>query len=289
MNFYKFYTGDYIRDTMELEAAEEGIYIRLMNWYYANERPIPDVRAPAIARVTSKADIDRTYWVLDRFFKKVTRHSESVWTHPRIDIEISLAQKRIKASIDNGKRGGRPKKTKPTGFNLGYLDETQSESYPDPDLLKSGGKRRSPRGKKKVGPQEEALSPSPASSPTSVTTKQRARESKSSPVWNAYAMAYESRYGAAPAPNAKNYSLCCQLIDRIGAADAPHVAGWYLSTKANPYARSGHSLALLVRDAEKIHTEWRTGRRTTETGSRDGDRLQEQGDMWARVIEKKGT
>ena len=126
----------------------------------------------------------------------------------------------------------------------------------------------------------------------SVTTRngnrKKARVAKGTPTWVAYSEAYAKRYGREPLRNAKTNALCVQLVDALGADISPKVAAHYLVTNAQPYAGSGHTLALLVRDYQKIHTEWETGRRVTQSKAREADRLQGTGDAWHRVMERRG-
>lgn len=95
---------------------------------------------------------------------------------------------------------------------------------------------------------------------------------KGGPTWELYSAAYVQHYQSDPVRNAKSNSLCAQLVTRLGAADAPQVAGWYVGHPDQTYQRSGHCLSLLVRDAEKLRTEWATGRRSTSIGARQGER-----------------
>jgi hypothetical protein len=130
----------------------------------------------------------------------------------------------------------------------------------------------------------------PSNSEGSISISKPKRNKKepsetSGPVWDAYAVAYHRVHGAPPARNARQNALCCQLMKLLGS-DAEQVAGYYPSVRTSPYAGSGHSLALLVRDAEKIRTEWLTGRQTTMYESREQDRLKAVGDGWAEIIEK---
>ncbi len=81
-------------------------------------------------------------------------------------------------------------------------------------------------------------------------------------VWTCYADGYERRYRARPAENPKNFAHCKQLIGRLGA-DAPEVAGFFLTHNDRLYVQGKHPLSLLIRDAERIHTEWQTGEKTT--------------------------
>jgi hypothetical protein len=115
--------------------------------------------------------------------------------------------------------------------------------------------------------------------------KRKPRETKSGPVWDMYASAYKQRYGTEPVRNAKSNSLCCQLVDRLSASEAPLVAKWYVGSDNSWYMQQGHSLAALVKDCEKLRTEWATKRRITTTFARKQDRQSEQGEMYSRVID----
>jgi hypothetical protein len=77
-------------------------------------------------------------------------------------------------------------------------------------------------------------------------------------VFKAYSKAYESRYKVPPPRNAKVNSLCKQLVKRLGVGGAVEVAKFYLSSDDFLYAKGKHPLDLLLRDAEKVHTEWKT-------------------------------
>jgi hypothetical protein len=79
-------------------------------------------------------------------------------------------------------------------------------------------------------------------------------------TWEAYAEAYLHRYGVEPKRNKKMNSLCKTLCERLGAEEAPKVAQYYLSSRNGYYVSRGHALECLVKDAEKVRTEWATGR-----------------------------
>lgn len=82
---------------------------------------------------------------------------------------------------------------------------------------------------------------------------------KSEMTWNAYAEAYQKRYGVMPVRNAKINSQCCQLVSRLGAEEAPLVAAFYLHVDMPLYVSARHATSLLVRDCEGLRTQWKTG------------------------------
>jgi hypothetical protein len=116
--------------------------------------------------------------------------------------------------------------------------------------------------------------------------KKRQPVAKGTPTWEAYSKAYNERYGTQPVRNAKTNTLCAQLVDRLGADEAPAVAAFYPRTRNSYHVSRGHSLQCLVGDAEKIRTEWATGNQITQTQAKQEDRLQNTGDAARRVIAK---
>lgn len=76
--------------------------------------------------------------------------------------------------------------------------------------------------------------------------------------FDSYAKAYKEKYNEAPVRNKKINTQFKYLAERLGL-DAPMVAEFYLSHTEYLYVKSMHSVDLLLRDAEKIRTEWKTG------------------------------
>lgn len=153
MNFYPRYPSDYISKTMHLTMEQDGAYTRLLDWCYANEKPIPHEQRYAIARAQSRRERASVDAVLEQFFDKIStesRHdsdtkscSKGAWKNARVLREIDKDEPRRAAARVNGRKGGRPKKPpedpnpsgfeeKPTGF-LGYPSERHNpKSSPDP-------------------------------------------------------------------------------------------------------------------------------------------------------------
>lgn len=79
-------------------------------------------------------------------------------------------------------------------------------------------------------------------------------------TWAAYSEAYADRYGAAPVRAAKQNAQVKQIVQALGAEDAPSVAAWFIRHPAQWYVTKGHDIGLLLADIVKLRTEWATGR-----------------------------
>lgn len=132
MNYYPRYPAHYMAKTLHLTMEQDGAYTRLMDWCYANERPVPHATRHAIARATKASERAAVDAVLAEFFTQ----DAAGWMNDRIAKEISKAAPKIEAAKANGKKGGRPRKEKPTGFNsdnpLGFENGTQTEPSENP-------------------------------------------------------------------------------------------------------------------------------------------------------------
>ena len=90
-------------------------------------------------------------------------------------------------------------------------------------------------------------------------------------IWRAYSEAYHGRYGVFPIRNARTNAQVRQLALRIGRSEAPGLAAWFVSHNGGWYVRHGHQIGSLLSDAEKLRTEWVTGKRMTSTRARQMD------------------
>jgi hypothetical protein len=93
-------------------------------------------------------------------------------------------------------------------------------------------------------------------------------------VWANYAMAYRKRYSTWPVWNAKVGGQLGQLVDRLGADVAHHVAAHFLKTSDAGVLRKCHSLNELLANAESYHTQWVTGQRINGTTARQMERTE---------------
>lgn len=89
--------------------------------------------------------------------------------------------------------------------------------------------------------------------------KRVAEPSATAPLREAYSLAYLNRYGTEPIWNSKTNSQIKEVLRRLGQEAVP-VASFYLTHNGSFYASRMHPVGLLLNDAEKLRTEWATGR-----------------------------
>ena len=184
-----------------------------------------------------------------------------------VDLDILLAGRFIEAINVRARRKQSASKT---------LATCLQDARPETERETKGEERRD-RGETKVSPGRSRSPPKP---------------SKSGEIWLSYSEAYERRYGAKPVRNATVNACLCKFVDRVGAEEAPDIAAWYLRSENHLYYASGHSVQMLLRDAEKIRTEWATGRTITNTRARQRDQAQTQfnnAEEAVRILKKEGS
>lgn len=122
MHYYKFNIADYRKDTSHLSTIEHGIYRQLIDWYYLDEKPIP-LETQVVSRrlrLGSELEFLSLQNVLSDFFKE----GKTGYIHKRIEVEIKDYHEQAEKNKNNGKLGGRPKKTQ--SVISGLPDESQN-------------------------------------------------------------------------------------------------------------------------------------------------------------------
>jgi uncharacterized protein YdaU (DUF1376 family) len=122
MHYYKFNIADYRKDTSHLSTIEHGIYRQLIDWYYLDEKPIP-LETQVVSRrlrLGSEIEFSSLQNVLSDFFKE----GKTGYIHKRIEVEIKDYHEQAEKNKNNGKLGGRPKKTQ--SVISGLPDESQN-------------------------------------------------------------------------------------------------------------------------------------------------------------------
>lgn len=130
MNFYPHFIGDYARDTAHLSLEQDAIYRRLLDHYYATERPLPaDVEAIArIARCENDSHRGSVRYVLGSFFLQDSQ--TGAYHNARADREIERQNTRIMQAKANGSLGGKRKASKRLADATDSLERTASVGEP---------------------------------------------------------------------------------------------------------------------------------------------------------------
>jgi uncharacterized protein YdaU (DUF1376 family) len=106
--YYRFYPGDYFRDTSGLSLREHGAYNLLLHNYYAacgkleSEKP----RLYEMCHARTPEDMAAVDYVLDKFFLVI----DGALTNNRADEELADRERFFKEQSRKGKLGGRPRK-----------------------------------------------------------------------------------------------------------------------------------------------------------------------------------
>lgn len=78
-----------------------------------------------------------------------------------------------------------------------------------------------------------------------IKSKRSQEAAASNKVWLAYSKAYKERWGVAPPASPKNYALCKQLMQSVGA-EVFELIDFYLKQTDSWYVKSYHSLSALL-------------------------------------------
>jgi len=118
MNFLKLYIGDYERDTGHLTLTQHGALFGLLRTYYAKEGPLPNDLPTLyrIARAFDSAEQKAVRSVVQEFFRE---GQDGMLHNKRADEQIADDQRRIEVAKENGRRGGRPRSSRPMNNPVG--------------------------------------------------------------------------------------------------------------------------------------------------------------------------
>lgn len=188
----------------------------------------------------------------------------------------------LKQKSDSGKKGG------PAASNARV------------ENIKKSGRRKSSKhdGARALYSSSSLSSLSPSSSSSSFSNTKSSdpgfsaevRPATTVTVWESYSGAYKLRYGAAPVRNAMVNGQITSLVKRVGAEDAARVAEFYVAHNDSYYVKIMHSVGILLKDCEKLRTEWITGVRMMGSKAREIERIQSNADNWdegARILNER--
>ena len=142
MNYYRRYIGDYHSKTLPLTPTDHGVYGLMLDFYYAEELPLPlDLdEIHAICRAARPEDRKAVDKVLGRYFE---RRADG-YHNERADKEIQTSQQaRINGRGHTGNGGGGATETV-THKRTGSGAEEQPKQGADRDILQPPSSNRQP-------------------------------------------------------------------------------------------------------------------------------------------------
>lgn len=96
MNYYKRHLGDYAKDTGWLTTYQHGVYALLLDWYYANEGPIPHTLVYRIVRAVRSSEKRAVDEIVSRFF--MLHQEDGLVQHQRADLELHQYKTKVAAN-----------------------------------------------------------------------------------------------------------------------------------------------------------------------------------------------
>jgi uncharacterized protein YdaU (DUF1376 family) len=144
VNFYKRFIGDITAKTGGLSLAQMGAYDRLLDHFYSTELPIPPDEVFSISRAMSKADRVDVEKVLARFWSLTPEG----YVQAKAEEQIAKARPLIEAARENGKKGGRPRKTD-------NPEETQRVPKTNPEETQSEPSSKATQSQSQIPPSGE--------------------------------------------------------------------------------------------------------------------------------------
>lgn len=116
------------------------------------------------------------------------------------------------------------------------------------------------------------------------STREKKQLPETSETWSAYADAYANRYGIQPLRNQQTNSQMAKFCKAVPLAEAPAIAAFYVWHNDMFYVKQSHPVGLLLNSAQKLRTEWATGRQVTTTSARQLDQKQSNYDVVQEAI-----
>lgn len=312
MNYFELHIGDLTEATAHLSMIEDGAYGRLLRKYYATEKPLPaDIKlVQRLVGARTKEERDAVDTVLKEFFELQDDgwHQSRCDAEIAVFHEKQIGSAGKRESAKERQRRARERraqlfdelrtlgvvapwttKTNELEAMLSRVTGAQQVCVVTPPVTRDDTATHTPDTKHQSPntnlqtPDSSVVSNSSAPTPDGADTVAASPPKVAKPpkaktpaltagVWTAYSEAYALRYGAEPVRNLKVNAQLSQVVQRLGADESPGVARFYVGHQNALYVRAMHPVDLLLRDAEKLRTEWVTNTQTTNAAAIAADR-----------------
>ncbi len=221
MNYYRRYVGDYLRDTSRLSLLEHGAYSLMLDYCYADERPLPIDRDEIYLLVRAMTPADKR--AVDKVLGLYFTLQEDGWHQARVDEEIYRARDASETARDNGRLGGRPKKITEKETKPVTNSETNRESKKETGNETNGETNAESY---RAGDPTTNHQPPPASHqpPLSPTGERRAQKRAATPLPAGFAVSPQVREWAERSGFAHHLQAHLEhFVDWATAKDARYV------------------------------------------------------------------
>lgn len=275
--YLPLFTGDYIRDTRHLTPMRHGVFLLALMYCWDSKGPMPldEQECAGICNCRSADEVDALRYVLGKYFvRMVDGHYNR-----RMALEVEKSEAISGARSNAGKLGALAKAKHLPSKSQASAKQVPLSPSPSPSLTPAP-----PASQAGVAPQDPpaptALSGKPA--------RKRADKPAGGGVlaWGGYSSAYEKRYGVEPVRNASVNAKLAMFAGKIGEAESADVARFYVGHQNRLYVGAMHPVDLLLRDAERLRTEWATGRTVTSTQATQADKTQTNANVFGPMIEQ---
>ena len=273
------YIADYLADTSRLTTLNHGAYMLLIMDYWRNGAlPDDDFVLAQVTRMGADAwSIARV--VLVRFFSI----ENGAWIHKRIEEEIKKAGVNSQKAHDRAVKAAAARWDKentpsiPPSISEAKLEDMHKvcpspSPSPSPSPTESTASTPTPKIKPVSGAEKSA--PTQKTEIVESAKPETDLQAACRETWKSYSDAYFSRYETEPVRNATVNTQVKSFVKRIGVDESPPVAAFFVQSNSQFYVQRGHTFGNLLADAEKLRTEWATGRTMTGTRARQIDATQ---------------
>lgn len=132
------------------------------------------------------------------------------------------------------------------------------------------------------------LSPDEVKRSEVTTTPKPPPDPLNNATWLAFSDAYAKRYGVAPVRNASVNTCISNVVKRLGD-ESPHVAAFYLTHNGRFYVEKRHPVTMLLKDAEGLRTQWKTGTKFTALEARSAEQKDSLREQYKRLTGKENV
>lgn len=224
------------------------------------KRALASLKARGLLRVEKLAEVgrDRTnYYTID--YKQVAL------------LEAGNLPQCIGANCTNGSGQSAP-------MDQGSLHQSIGADCTDPNRTKTTSETTTKTTLQPALPTAERVEAE------AVETQETELQAACRATWLAYSTAFERRYGTKPVRNQVVNSKVKQFVQRIGHAESPAVAEFYVDRVSDSFVvRKVHDVGLLLNGAEGYRAQWASGQAITSTRAKQVDQSQSNYDAAAEA------